>query len=106
VVLHGTGNDVFINSGNDSITNSPSGDDKLRLDVGSAGGQIELMNFSAAHGKVDLAPSLGFSTAAAAAGALQSDGQGGSVLLLNGDGLLDFQGVAPSSLRPSNFHIG
>jgi hypothetical protein len=106
LVLHGTGNVVFISGGNDTITDSPSGNDKLTLDVGSAGGQIELMNFSAAHGKIDLAPGLGFSTAAAAAGALQSDGAGGSVLLLNGQGLLDFQGVAPSSLHASNFHIG
>jgi hypothetical protein len=106
LVLHGTGNVVFVNGGDDAITDTLSGNDKLTLDVGSAGGQVELMNFSAAHGKVDLAPSLGFSTAASAAGALQSDGQGGSVLLLNGAGLLDLEGVAPSSLHASNFHIG
>jgi hypothetical protein len=106
LVLHGTNNAVFISGGNDTITDTTSGHDHLTLDVGPAGGQIELMNFSAARGIVDLAPGLGFSTAAAAAGALQSDGQGGSVLLLNGHGLLDFQGIAASSLQASNFHIG
>ncbi len=105
LVLNGTGNDVFINGGNDSITDSPSGNDKLTLDIGSSGGQIELTNFSVARGIVDLDPSLGFSSAAAAAGALQSDGAGGSVLMLNGQGLIDFQGVFPSALQPSNFQI-
>lgn len=105
LVLQGTGNSVFVNGGNDTITDTPGGTDNLTLGVGAAGGQIELANFSAANGMVDLASGLGFPTADAAAAALQPDGQGGSALMLNGHGLLDLQGVAPSSLHASNFHI-
>lgn len=105
LVLNGTGNVVFINGGNDTITDTQNGADNLTLGVGSAGGQIDLANFSAANGTIDLASGLGFATAASAADALQPDGQGGTALMLNGHGLLDLQGVAPSSLHASNFHI-
>lgn len=105
LVLHGTGNDVFINGGSDSITDTPGGTDQLKLDVGAAGGQIDLVNFSAASGMIDLAPGLGFSTAAAAFDALASDGHGGTALALNGHGSIELQGVAPSALHASNFKI-
>jgi hypothetical protein len=105
LVLHGKDNAVFISGGTDTITDSPNGHDTLTLDIGSGGGQVDLMNFSAANGVIDLASSLGFATAAAAAGTLQPDGQGGSALMLNGQGLLDIQGVDPSALQASNFQI-
>jgi hypothetical protein len=104
LVLHGTDNNVFINGGTDTITDSPGQFDKLTLHVGSGGGVIGITNFSASNGVVDLVPSLGLTSSAAAAAALKSDGHGGSLLPFAG-GSIDFQGVALGSLHASNFHI-
>lgn len=107
LVLHGTDNLVFINGGTDTITDSSRpGGDHLGLNVGSLGGNIDITNFSAAHGVVDLAPDLGFAKAADAAGALTSDGHGGSMLtFVGGLGSIDFHGVPVGSFTHSDFHI-
>jgi hypothetical protein len=110
LVLHGTNNLVSVDGGTDTITDTTASSrpvgDHLVLDIGSSGGVINITNFSAASGVVDLASNLGFSSAAAAAAALTSDGHGGSLLTFAGSlGDIDFQGVAVSSLLASNFRI-
>jgi hypothetical protein len=104
--LSGTDNKVFINGGTADIADSATKLDHLVLNIGSLGGSVDITNFSAGHGVVDLAPDLGFATGAAAAAALTPDGHGGSLLMFaGGHGSLDLQGVAPSSLHASNFQI-
>jgi hypothetical protein len=106
LLLHGTDNKVFISGGTDTIIDSPGQLDALVMNVGSLGGNIDITNFSAANGLVDLAPDLGFATGAAAAAAVTSDGSGGSLLVFAGGyGSIDFHGVAPASLHATNFHI-
>jgi len=106
LVLHGTNNKVFINGGTDTITDSPSQLDALRMHVGPSGGVISITDFPAANGVVDLMPDLGFTSGAAAAAAVTTDGHGGSLLTFAGGlGSIDFQGVALGSLHTSNFHI-
>jgi len=106
LVLHGTDNKVFVNGGTDNITDSASKLDQLLLNIGSLGGTVDITNFSAAHGLVDLAPDLGFVSGAAAAMAVTPDGSGGSLLTFaSGLGSIDFHGVAPASLHAANFHI-
>jgi len=103
-----TGNVVFVNGGDDTITDSPAGADKLTLHVGSSGGVIDIANFSAAHGVVDLTPNLGFSSGSDAAASLRHDGHGGSLLRLGHHGSLgsiDFQGVPLGLLHASNFTV-
>jgi hypothetical protein len=104
LTLHGNHNFVFVDGGTDTITDSASGKDHLKLSVGSAGGTIDITNFSAAHGVVDLDSALGFASGADAAGALLADGFGGSMLTFTG-GSIDFQGVAPASLDAGNFFV-
>ena len=83
-----------------------SSGDKLTLHVGSSGGVIGITNFSTAKGVVDLMPNLGFSSAAAAAAALTSDGHGGALLsFADSLGHIDFQGIAPTALQTDNFRI-
>ena len=106
LLLHGTDNKVFVNGGTADIADSTTKLDKLVLNIGTLGGSVDIANFSAAHGVVDLAPDLGFATGHAAAAALTSDGHGGSLLMFaGGHGSLDIHGVAPSGLHASNFHI-
>jgi len=106
LVLHGTNNKVFINGGTDTIKDSPSQLDALTMHVGSSGGVINIANFSAANGVVDLMPNLGFTSSAQAAAALKDDGHGGTQLTFAGGlGSIDFQGVALGSLHAHNFKI-
>jgi hypothetical protein len=110
LLLNGSGNLVFINGGTDTITDThfpPGQGDDLFLQIGSLGGEVNITNFSTALGTVDLAPGLGFSTAAAIAAAVTSDGHGGSLLTFGSSlGSIDFVGVAVGSLTASNFKIG
>ncbi|HME80425.1 MAG TPA: hypothetical protein VKI00_33580 [Mycobacterium sp.] len=106
LVLHGTSNTVFINGGTDSITDSPFVSDALRLRVGTSGGTINISNFAASSGVVDLASNLGFSSGAAAAAAVTTDNHGGSLLTFAGGlGSIDFYAVPVGLLHASNFEI-
>ena len=104
LVLGGSGNMVFVNGGQDSITDTPLGGDALTLTIGAAGGNVSISNFSTALGVVDLAPSLGFSNTTQVVAALTSDGHGGTLLQFKG-GSVDFIGVPTGSLTTSDFHI-
>ena len=109
LLLHGQDNLVFINGGTDSISDShfpPGTGDDLVLNIGSAGGNVDISHFSAALGTVDLVASLGFATGALAAAGVTSDGHGGSMLAFTaGLGSIDFIGVAPTLLTAANFNV-
>ena len=105
LTLHSNHNFVFVDGGTDTITDSPSGKDFLKLDVGSLGGKIDITNFSAAHGVVDLDSAL-FATSADAVLALKSDGSSGTELPFPGSlGFIDFQGVPLGSLDADNLFV-
>ncbi|HME24232.1 MAG TPA: hypothetical protein VKI44_23355 [Acetobacteraceae bacterium] len=73
LVLHGTNNKVCINGGTDTIKDSLNKLDALTMHVGSSGGVIDIANFPAANGVVDLMPNLGFHSGHAAKMALEVD---------------------------------
>jgi hypothetical protein len=108
LLLHGSHNLVFINGGHDTITDSaivaPGTGDHLVLHIGPLGGDIDITNFSAAAGTVDLSSALGLTSPDMAVSQLTSDGSGGALLSFTG-GSIDFMNVAPGSLTSSNFHI-
>jgi len=94
------GDDTFVLSGGTAALSL--GGEGDRIDIRGAV-QATLTNFS---GVVDLLPSLGYANSFAAAAALHSDGNGGSMLSLAGGGSIDFVGVAPGHLHAGNFAIG
>jgi hypothetical protein len=108
LVLHGTQNPiVFLNGSSADITGDPSGQDRLTLQVGAAGGSATIANFNPASAVVDLVSNLGLSSASQIAAYLNShsDGNGGSLLTYAG-GTIDFAGVAPGAFHASNFLVG
>jgi hypothetical protein len=78
------------------------------VEIGSNVGSLQIANFGAdSGGVIDLLNGVGgYSSAAAAVAALNSDGSGGSLLTLGSFGTIDFVGVAPSALHSGNFKIG
>ncbi|HEX2815321.1 MAG TPA: hypothetical protein VHN39_02935, partial [Phenylobacterium sp.] len=79
----------------------------LTVIVGSSQVSATIQNFAAdGQGVIDLLHGIGgYTTAAAAQGALTSDRHGGSQLSL-GSGFIDIAGVAPASVAASHFKIG
>jgi hypothetical protein len=107
ISLNGTSNAVFLNGGGlETITDSAGSADSLALHIGANGGQIQLANFSASNGVIDLAPGLGFTSSAQAFADLQQGPNGATYLNLNGHGELQIVGVTPSQLSNANFQIG
>ena len=105
LVLYGANDVAFVHSGADTITDNSKG---LEVKIGSQGGVVTLSNFPAdKHGVVDLVGGVGgYHTAKAVVAALQSDGQGGTMLSLGASGHLDFANTAMASLTASHFAIG
>jgi hypothetical protein len=113
LTLQGTGNMVFVNGGTDTITDTLSGSDQLDLVIGASGGVVSIKFFSAAHGIVDLAPSLaaslGWTTPTQVANALRTDTHAGSLLSLGTHGSIDFLKIplaGSGHLTAANFQIG
>jgi hypothetical protein len=105
LVLYGANDVAFVHGGADTITDNSKG---LEVKIGSQGGVVTLSNFPAdKHGVVDLVGGVGgYHTAKAVVAALQSDGQGGTMLSLGASGHLDFANTAMASLTASHFAIG
>jgi hypothetical protein len=90
-------------------TLSLSGAFYTKIEVGSlGGGTLTIANYMPTNSDViDLLGGVGgYNSASAAAHALVSDGNGGSLLSLGAAGTVDFQAVAPSRLSAGNFAIG
>jgi hypothetical protein len=104
-VLSGANDVAFIHGGTDTITDNSKG---LEVKIDSQGGVVTLNNFLAdKHGVVDLTGGVGgYKTAKAIVAALQSDGNGGTMLSLGTSGHLDFANTAMVSLTASHFAVG
>jgi hypothetical protein len=105
LVLNGIGNKVFVNGGNDLVTDTLGGSDQLLLAMEAGGGNVSIANFSTSSALVDLVPSLGFANSSQVLAALTSDGHGGTLLNLS-HGSIDFLGITPGQLASSNFLVG
>ena len=104
LVLYGANDVAFIHGGTDTITDNSKG---LEVKIGSQGGVVTLNNLLADKtGFVDLVGVGGYKNAKAVVAALQSDGQGGTVLSLGAAGNIDFVNTAMASLTASRFAIG
>jgi hypothetical protein len=105
LVLYGANDVAFVHGGTDTITDNSKG---LEVKIGSQGGVVTLSNFPAdKHGVVDLVGGVGgYHTAKAVVAALQSDGNGGTMLSLGASGHIDFVNTAMASLTASHFAIG
>jgi hypothetical protein len=105
LLLDGANDVAFVHGGTDTITDNSKG---LEVKIGSQGGVVTLDNFLAdKQGVVDLVGGVGgYHTAKAFVAALQSDGQGGTMLSLGASGHLDFANTAMASLTASHFAIG
>jgi hypothetical protein len=105
LVLYGANDVAFVHGGTDTITDNSKG---LEVKIGSQGGGVTLNNFLAdKHGVVDLVGGVGgYKTAKAIVAALQSDGNGGTILSLGASGHIDFANTAVASLTASHFAIG
>jgi hypothetical protein len=105
MTLYGANDVAFIHGGTDTITDNSNG---LTVKIGPEGGAVTLNNFLADHnGLVKLVSGVGgYLTGKAAFAALQTDGNGGSMLSLGASGHIDFAGAALGSLTASQFHIG
>jgi hypothetical protein len=104
--LYGWSDLVTMNGGATATINDHGGG--LGIKVGSAADHLLINGVSVdTSAWIDLlSPSMGYASASAAYNALQSDGQGGSLLTLSGGGAIDIAGVAPTRLSASNFRIG
>ncbi len=103
-IFHGHDVTATLGAGNATIEDLASG---LRVIAGPGVGS-DVITHAASDPQlaIDLVGGAGgYTSAAAACGALQSDGHGGSLLAL-GSGSIDFAGVPPAGLHASNFHIG
>jgi hypothetical protein len=106
LTLYGANDVAFIDGGTDTIADHTKG---LEVKIGKEGGVIDLSGFAAdlTTGFIDLVGGVGgFKTAKAAVAALQSDGNGGTLLSLGASGQIDFVGVPVGALKVANFHIG
>ena len=105
LLLYGANDVAFVHGGTDTITDNSKG---LEVKIGSQGGVVTLKNFLAdKHGVVDLVGGVGgYHTAKAVVAALQSDGQGGTMLSLGASSHIDFANTAMASLTASHFAIG
>jgi hypothetical protein len=105
LLLYGANDVAFVHGGTDTITDNSKG---LEVKIGSQGGVVTLNNFLAdKHGVVDLVGGVGgYHTAKAVVAALQSDGQGGTMLSLGASSHIDFANTAMASLTASHFAIG
>jgi len=105
---------LHISSGSANVVTSASGDQlydggaATLFRVGGTAGALTIRNFGAdPTGVIDLLSGEGgYATAAAAVGALVSDGAGGVKLSLGSAGSIDFSAVAPGHLSSANFRIG
>jgi len=108
LVMHGLRDVVSVNGGTDTIVDTPTGTDKLQLQIASLGGTVGIINFGVTNAVMyltqALASSLGWTTPAQIAAAVTSDNHGGSLLGLGSRGSIDFAGLP--HLTASSFHIG
>jgi hypothetical protein len=85
VLLYGANDVAFVHGGTDTITDNSKG---LEVKIGSQGGGVG-----------------GYKTAKAIVAALQSDGNGGTMLSLGTSDHIDFANTAAASLTASHFAV-
>jgi Ca2+-binding RTX toxin-like protein len=109
LTMHGLHDQVSVNGGNDTIIDTPSGADKLQLNIGAQGGTVGITNFDVANAVVSLVQTLAgaeqWTSPAQIAAAVTSDGHSGSLLSLGSYGKINFVGVPTGQLTAHNFQI-
>jgi hypothetical protein len=105
MLLNGQGDVVFINGGPDDITDHGS---SLKVQISKAGGVVNLHDFlTDKHSVVDLLGGVGgYKTVRSIVTALQSDGNGGTLLSLGSAGHIDFVAAPITKLTATHFQIG
>jgi Phosphoesterase family/Bacterial Ig-like domain len=100
----GTGDVVYAGL-NEAITDGGSA---ITIKIQSNVGRLKVFGFGTDRtGTIDLLNGVGgYTNSAQVLGALTTDGSGGSLLSLGGNGSIDFVHVAASSLHAGNFKIG